>query len=123
MDDSDFKKLESRKYGHIVIKVLSELDSGCIGFGELRDEVNAIVTDDSRGAKELNRDGEYSPAALSSWLSEAEDAGLVNQVLIDGTKCWSPTQSALSKSQSKTVEFHNDPATNHMDNGTQDFHF
>ena len=99
MDDTEFEQLLNRKYAQIVLKVLLDAEDHSYAFSALRDEVNAIVADDSRGAKETAGKEEYSPASLSSVLSAAQDAGIVSQYLDNGKKRWRLRPSQLSQFQ------------------------
>ena len=100
MDDTEFERLLKQKYAQIVLKVLLDAPGNSYAFTALREEVNAIIVDDSRGAKEWGRDGEYSPASLNSVLSQAKDAGIVTQSLNgNGEKRWRLCASKLSRSQ------------------------
>ncbi|MFB6185245.1 MAG: hypothetical protein ABEI86_00045 [Halobacteriaceae archaeon] len=86
-----------------------------LSFSEIRSEVNAIVANDSRGASETIRRGEYSPAALSSLLSAAKDADIVAHELVDGEKRWRLRQSELSQIQINRIESENRADKVHTD--------
>ena len=116
MEDSEFERLLERKYAQIVLKVLLDAEGHSCAFGALRDEVNAISKDDSRGAKETIRRGEYSPASLNSLLSAAMEAGIVTKILNnDGEIRWQLRPSQLSRSQIAEIRSKNNPNTLHTD--------
>lgn len=115
MDDTEFEQLLNRKYAQIVLKVLLDAEDHSYAFSALRDEVNAIVADDSRGAKETARKEEYSPASLSSVLSAAQDAGIVNQYLGNGKKRWQLRPSQLSQFQINRIRDKNSTDGSHAD--------
>ncbi|MDB2247410.1 hypothetical protein [Halorubrum ezzemoulense] len=115
MDDSEFEQLLSRKHAQVVLKVLLDAEDHSYAFNALRDEVNAIITDDSRGAREIRGREEYSPASLSSLLSTAQDAGIVSQYLSDGKKRWRLHPSQLSKFQVNRIRSKNSTDSAHID--------
>jgi DNA-binding HxlR family transcriptional regulator len=121
MDDTKLERLLNQKYAQVVLEVLLDAEGGSYAFSALRDEVNAVVADDSRGAKETVQDGEYSPASLSSILSEAEDAGVVTRFLNgDGEKRWRLCASKLSRSQIAKLRSRNTGV--HTDTSSLDLH-
>jgi hypothetical protein len=121
MDDGEFARLLEQKYAQIVLKVLLDADGHSCAFSTLRDEVNAIVTDDSRGAEEIVTDGEYSSASLSSVLSAAKGAGIVEQYLNEnGQKRWRIRPSELSQSQIDEIRSRTHSGTQHMDTPSHD---
>jgi hypothetical protein len=121
MDDDGFARLLEHKYAQIVLNVLLEADGYSSAFSFLRNEVNAIVTDDSRGAEEIVTDGEYSSASLSSVLSTAKEAGIVEQYLNEnGQKRWRIRPSELSQSQIDEIRSRNHSETRHMDTSSHD---
>lgn len=123
MDDTEFEQLLNRKYAQIVLKVLLDAEDHSYAFSALRDEVNAIVVDDSRGASELYHEREYSPASLSSLLSAAEDAGIVSQYLDAGEKRWRLHPSQLSQFQVNRIRSTNSSDTSHADTASVDYYF
>lgn len=52
MDDTEFERLLKQKYAQIVLKALLDAEGYSYAFSALRDEVNTIIVDDSRGSKE-----------------------------------------------------------------------
>jgi hypothetical protein len=124
MNDTEFKRLLKRRYAHVVMKVLLETEGGSCAFCALRDEVNSIVADDSRGAKENSEEGYYSPASLSSLLSAAKDTGIVTQYLNeDGQVRWRLSPDQLSQSQIDEIRSRNSASKIHMDTASQEFYF
>ncbi len=123
MDDTEFERLLNRKYAQIVLKVLLDAEDHSYAFSALRDEVNAIVVDDSRGARETAGRGEYSPASLSSMLSAAQDAGLVDQYLDEGEKRWRLRPSQLSQFQINRIQSKNSSDGSHADTASVDIYF
>lgn len=115
MNDSELEQLLNRKYAQIVLKALLDSEDYSYAFSALRNEVNAIVADDSRGARETAGKEEYSPASLISVLSAAQDAGIVSQYLDDGKKRWRLHPSQLSQSQINRIEFKNSTDRAHAD--------
>ena len=122
MDDTEFEKLLDRKYAQIVLKVLLDAEDQGYAFSALRDEVNAIVADDSRGTTELGCEGEYSPASLSSLLSAAQDAGIVSQFLKDGKKRWRLHPSQLSQFQINRINAKYSPDGPHADSASYNYY-
>jgi hypothetical protein len=121
MDDPEFERLLKQKYAQIVLKELLDAPGNSYAFTALREEVNAIIVDDSRGAKEWGRDGEYSPASLNSLLLEAKDAGIVSQCLNDeGEKRWRLHPTRLSQSQIKEIRSKNSSNIRHRDTSHHD---
>ena len=121
MDDTEFNRILQRTYAQVVLNALLDAQGYCYAFSELRDEVNAIITDDSRGAKELNRSGMYSPASLNSLLSAAENANLITHYLSDdGQKRWKLCRSQLSQSQIDTIRSRNSTHLHHDDSARVD---
>ncbi|MFC5133579.1 hypothetical protein GJ633_00575 [Halorubrum sp. CBA1125] len=109
------------KYAQVVLKVLLNAEDHSCAFNQLRDEVNAITADDSYGAEEIIEGGEYSTASLSSLLSAAEDAGIVNHKLDnEGNKRWELCTSSLSQFQKNRIRDRNSPDVSHADTANVD---
>jgi DNA-binding transcriptional ArsR family regulator len=116
MDDIEFERLLKQKYAQIVLKALLDAEGYSYAFSALRDEVNTIIVDDSRGSKETVREGEYSPASLSSLLSAAKEAGIVTKYLNDDGKVrWRLCPSRLSQSQIDEIRSRNSTNRTHTD--------
>ncbi len=121
MDDTEFEQLLKQKYAQIVLKELLDAPGNSYAFTALREKVNTIIVDDSRGAKEWGRDGEYSPASLNSVLSQAKDAGIVTQYLNSkGEKRWRLHPTRLSQSQIDEIRSKNSQNTTHLDTSHYD---
>lgn len=116
MDDNEFERLLQRKYAQIVLKVLLDAEEHSYAFSALRDEVNAISMDDSRGATETIRRGTYSPASLNSLLSAAKEIGIVVKYLNNNDKIrWRLRPSKLSQSQIAEIRSRNRSSKAHTD--------
>jgi len=123
MDDTEFERLLNQKYAQVVLKVLLDADEYSYAFSALRDEVNTIIADDSRGSKETVQEGEYSPASLNSLLSAAKDAGIVAKHLNeDGKVRWKLCPSQLSQSQIDEIRSRNSTNKIHADTSSLDFY-
>jgi len=123
MDDSEFERLLKKKYAQVVLKALLDADGYSCAFSALREKVDAITADDSRGAKETNKGSEYSPASLSSLLSAAKDAGIVDQDLTDdGQIRWQLCSSQLSQTQIDEIRSRNRPNKVHTDTSSVDLY-
>lgn len=123
MDDDEFEQLLEQKYAQIVLNVLLDSDEHCAAFSDLRDEVNAIASDNSRGAVEGLHDGEYAPASLNSFLSDAKQAGIVERYLNEnGQKRWRLRPSQLSQSQIDEIRDRNSSGTVHSDSAHFDYY-
>jgi hypothetical protein len=123
MDDSEFERLLKKKYAQVVLKALLDADGYSCAFSALREKVNVITADDSRGAKETNQGSEYFPASLSSLLSTAKDAGIVDQDLTDdGQIRWQLRPSQLSQTQKDEIRSRNRPNKIHTDTSSVDFY-
>jgi hypothetical protein len=121
MDDTEFERLLKHKYAQIVLKELLDAPENSYSFTALRQKVNTIIMDDSRGAKEWGRDGEYSSASLNSVLSHAKDAGIVTQCLNgNGEKQWRLHPTRLSQSQIDDIQSKNSSNTTHRDTSHHD---
>jgi len=121
MDDAEFERLLKQKYAQIVLKELLDAPGNSYAFTALREKVNTIIVDDSRGAKEWGRDGEYSTASLNSVLSQAKDAGIVTQSLNgNGEKRWRLHPTRLSQSQIDEIRSKNSSNTTHRDTSHHD---
>lgn len=116
MDNNEFEQLLQRKYAQIVLKVLLDAEGHSYAFSALRDEINAISMDDSRGATETTRRGTYSPASLNSLLSAAKEAGIVVKHLNNNDKIrWRLCPSKLSQSQIAEIRSRNSSSKTHTD--------
>jgi DNA-binding transcriptional ArsR family regulator len=116
MDDTKFARLLERKYAQLVRKEFLDAEGYSYAFSALRDEVNSIIVDDSRGSKEPIREGEYSPASLNSLLSAAKEAGIVTKYLNeDGKVRWRLRPSRLSRSQIDEIRSRNSTNKTHID--------
>ena len=123
IDDTEFERLLNRKYAQVVLKALLDAEGYSYAFSALRDEVNTIIADDSRGSKETAQKGEYSPASLSSLLSAAEDAGIVAKYFNeDGKVRWRLCPSRLSHSQIDEIRSRNSTNKIHADTSSLDFY-
>ena len=124
MNDSEFERLLKRKYAQVVLKALLDAEGNRYAFSALRAEVNAIIADDSRGAKELKPESEeYSSASLSSLLSDAKKANLVIQYLNDDGKIrWRLRPSELSPSQVDQIRSRTGSNTVHADTASIDLY-
>ena len=123
MNENEFDQLLKQKYAQVVLKALLEADGYSCAFSALREEVNAITTDDSRGAKETIQGSEYSPASLSSLLSAAKDAGIVDQYLTDdGQIRWRLRPSELSRSQINEIKARTHQSRSHTDTSSVDLY-
>lgn len=121
MDDTEFERLLEKKYAQIVLNELLDAPGNSYAFTALREEVNAIILDDTRGAKEWGRDGEYSPASLTSVLTQAKEAGIVTQYLNGkGEKRWRLHPTRLSQSQIDEIRSKNSSNTTHRDTSHYD---
>lgn len=121
MDNTEFERLLKQKYAQIVLKELLDAPGNSYAFTALREKVNTIIVDDSWGAKEWGRDGEYSPASLNSVLSQAKDAGIVTQCLNgNGEKRWRLHPTRLSQSQIDEIRSRNSSNTTHRDTSHYD---
>lgn len=124
MDDSEFEQLLKRKNAQVVLKALLDAEDHNYAFSALREEVNAIIADDSRGAKETSPEVEYSPASLSSLLSTAKEADIVDQYLTDdGQVRWRLRPSQLSRSQIDEIQSRNSSEKAHADTSSIDLHY
>jgi len=116
MNDGEIERLLTRKYAQVVFNAMLDAEGNSCAFSALREEVNTVVTDDSRGAREMIYDGEYSPASLSSLLSAAKDTGIVVKYLNDdGQVRWRLRPSQLSQSQINRIRTKNSQTTAHAD--------
>lgn len=123
MDDNDFEKLLSRKYAQVVLYILLNAEDYSCSFSMLRDEVDAIISDDSRGTKETYKQGQYSTQTLDSVLKEAKSVGIASKYLDDGKKRWRLHPSQLSESQINKIRERNSPDRVHTDTDSVDFYF
>jgi len=123
MDETEFEQLLDRRYAQVVLKVLLDAEGHSYAFSALREEVNTITSDDSRGATEMSQKGEYSPAPLSSLLSAAKDTGLVDQYLNDDGKVrWRLCSAQLSQSQIDEIRSKNSTNKAHTDTSSHDIY-
>lgn len=123
MNDSGFEQLLNQKYAQVVLKALLDAEGNSYAFTALRDEVNTIIADDSRGATEVGQKGEYSPASLSSLLSAAKDTGLVDQYLNeDGKVRWRLCPTQLSQSQIDEIRSRNSTNKIHADTSSHEIY-
>ena len=122
MNDSEFERLLQRKYAQIVLKVLLDAEGHSCAFSALREEVTTISKDDSRGATETIRRGEYSLASLNSLLLTAKEAGIVTKILNnDDERRWKLRPSQLSQSQIAEIRSRNRSNKVHTDLSGIDF--
>lgn len=123
MDETEFEHLLHRRYAQVVLKVLLDAEGHSYAFSALREEVNSITSDDSRGATEMSQKGEYSPASLTSLLSAAKDTGLVDQYLNDDGKVrWRLCPTQLSQSQIDEIRSKNSTNKAHTDTSSHDIY-
>lgn len=124
MNDAEFEQLLKRKYAQVVLRTLLDAEGHNYAFSALREEINTIVGDDSRGANELVREGKYSPASLSSLLSAAKEADIAVQYLDeDGNARWQLCPSQLSQSQINKIRSRTSPNKAHADTASIDHYF
>lgn len=118
--EAAFEELLTRKHAQRVLFALLQADDHTLSFEELREKVNSMIETSSGYADERAPEAEYSSSTLGSVLDAAEQAEVVEHVLVDGSKRWRLRKGELSRSQIRDLRGRNAGDITHLDTASVD---